>query len=314
MFFSNNELEILKEFITYKQYSKLSKENWNISANFDFVFNLFLKYKLIEQKNFSLAEKINLEITLKTAKQYCKELNTKTSGTKIDLINRIITTNQNFASTLVKNFNVSDYYICTEKGLSIANDYLTEKKHAIIESEKQLSIFCNKKDYNGLINYIDNYCDFKIFEYSNFKETIMQNPQKLLYIKYLNEDIPILIKHLEGILIEKIKKSAIICFLYNQESKKILLDERDLLFNNLLNKFTDYAWKKSFITWLYNEEKELFPNRNYKIKIESIDELCSSCTLNEKLYDLSNMPELPKIDCPNMNKPYSCYYKLIKVS
>ena len=313
MKFTNNELEILSQFVKCRNSNKIKEKDWRITANFDYILNAFIRHDLIKHKKFSLADTIALKYSLKELKTFCKEMKLKVSGTKNVLAQNIINFDPDKALNLIKNFDTSVYYICTENGLSVVETYLQNKEIAISETKQTIFDFLAKKDYAGMVNFVDKYRTFDLFERTDFKNTVACNPRILFYIKFLNEDTPQILKHLSKETISKLREKAIFEDLY-----KIKLSKNrykiDYSLNRDLYLFRDYAGTKAFTLFLYNDMKEIYPDQEIKVKIDNREMPgCENCILIKNLYDISDMPEIPYAGCLNKNNEHICFPKLIKI-
>lgn len=167
-------------------------------------------------------------------------------------------------------------------------------------------------DYDAISDIINKYNNDNIFEYNDFKKFVKDNQDKFLYIKFLNEDTPEILKNVSSEEMTELRQNAIFNFLFNSASRKILIKNKDMDFNFHLRLLTDYAWNKARLVYTYFEYKDFFSKREYRIRIENCEN-CYNCLIAYQIYNIDNIPELPYIDCTRKEDRHKCYYKLIRV-
>ena len=237
-------------------------------------------------------------------KEFCKERGLITTGKKGELIERLITADETGMITSVKNQNL---YICSEKGMVLAQDYINQKKKDSDLAKGIIVEALKKRDFKlasrTLINYEINQffqrglnVNWKTEEVESFVPTLISIFSKT----------PTVLRDISEDKLEILRLVSGLNYLWGENDWSLLegLEKISTRYDNV----TCTRLIESYVINLHelSEGRELAretKNIKYKVEISTCnDELvCPECAkIAKKKYPITGeIPELPYIYCKN---------------
>lgn len=264
----------------------------------------FISEGLIIEGN--IFEKINGNLVIDDLKLRLRSENLKISGTKPELINRLL---ENKSELLIKEFADKKVLVCSEKGSLLANQFKQELKERLIVLEEELLDLLKIKDFDKVIQRVCDYEYNQVFprglNYVPWQEGQIQHYKESL-IDIFNER-PRILKNIEKIELEILRPYAGMILVLGKNR-----GSRTWLPNNFVLNFKMNVDSAARMLIFYSNHKSQL--RNYqnvgfsRVQILTCGDSCKECQeLDKKIFQIDSVIELPFENCTH-KYGCRCYY------
>lgn len=258
---------------------------------------------IIEGKLF---DQINGNLTIFDLKNRLRNENLKLTGTKPELINRLLDKNSDL---LAKEFAEMKMLICSRKGANLANQFKKELKDRLIMLEIDVLDLLKCKEF---IYAIQRICDYEInqvfprgLNYETWHEGHIQHYQESLIEIFIVK--PKILKNIENSELEILRPYAGMILLFGKNRGSRVWLPRNFVLKSKMN--VDSAARMLIFYSNHKSQLRNFQNAGFsRVQILTCGDSCKECQkLDKKIFQIDGVIELPFENCTHKYGCRCCY-------
>lgn len=236
---------------------------------------------------------IDYSYKLDDLKEIARKFGIPISGKKADLIVRLLAHDEKFFLNKLR--SISDIYICSEVGRQVAEKYQQFRKEEKAYYENKTLEALRIRAFSESVRLIIEYEKKQVFPTGVGNNN---SPGIIKSLEFTFSSRPGFLAGIDEVSLQEIRIVAAMNILW-MESDPYRYASENLRLNNGLALDKICQMLNNYVFHQYQVQEILRDRKNYRgVEIHTADDSCSHCRkLNNKIFDLDHIPELPHPGC-----------------